>query len=80
MGMGQAAGLAAYIAIDMNLSALREIDGKLVRKAMIDSGVSLDTPSGGYCDIQRIFEGDFVVSPNDMIEIRNKQGENSAIM
>ncbi len=80
MGMGQAAGLAASIAIDLNLNALREIDGKLVRKAMIESGVSLDTPPGGYWERQRTFEGDLVVSPNDMIEIRNKQGENSAIM
>jgi len=75
MGMGQAAGLGASIFIDKGLGALRELDGRLVRQAMIDSGVNLNNPPGGYWELLRNFEGDLVVSPSDMIEIRNKKGE-----
>lgn len=79
MGMGQAAGLGASIFIDEKVGALRELDGGLVRKAMIESGVALDNPPGGYWEHQRNFKGNFVVSPSDMIEIRNEKGENSVI-
>jgi len=80
MGMGQAAGLGASIFIDEKLGALRELDGRLVRQAMIEAGVGLDNPPGGYWEKQRNFKGNFVVSPSDMIEIRNETGENSVIM
>jgi hypothetical protein len=72
MGMGQAAGLGATLAVDQRVSALRELDGKLVRQAMIDNGVALDKLPGGYWEQQRTLKGDFVVSSVDMIEIRSK--------
>jgi hypothetical protein len=75
MGMGQAAGLGASLVIDQKLDAIRELDGKLVRQAMIDNGVALDKLPGGYWKLQRKSEGDLVVSAADMIEIRNQKGE-----
>jgi hypothetical protein len=74
MGMGQAAGLGASLVIDQKLDAIRELDGKLVRQAMIDNGVALDKLPGGYWKLQRKSEGDLVVSAADMIEIRNQKG------
>jgi hypothetical protein len=38
MGMGQAAGLAASLVLNQKLGAVRDLDGKLVRKAMIENG------------------------------------------
>jgi len=72
MGMGQAAALGAALVIDKKLDAIRELDGKLVRQAMIDNGVALDKLPGGYWEYQRTLEGDFAVSSADMIEIRGK--------
>jgi len=79
MGMGQAAGLGAAMFVDSDLSAVRELDGRLVRAAMITNGVALDAFPGGYWEHQRTFKGTLVVSPSDMIEIRNEEGENSLI-
>jgi hypothetical protein len=73
MGMGQAAALGAALVIDQKLDAIRELDGKLVRRAMIDNGVALDKLPGGYWEQQRMLKGDFAVSAADMIEIREKK-------
>jgi hypothetical protein len=74
MGMGQAAALGASLAIDQKLDAIRQLDGKLVRQAMINSGVALDKSPGGYWEAQRNREGDLAVSASDMIEIRKRKG------
>lgn len=79
MGMGQAAGLGAALYLDQGLNALRDLDGRLVRQAMIDHGVNLNEAPGGYWEVQRTFKGNLVVSPSDMIEIRNEKGENSVV-
>jgi hypothetical protein len=72
MGMGQAAALGATLYIDQKLNALRELDGKLVRQAMISNGVALDKLPGGYWEQQRTMKGELAVSAADMIEIRGK--------
>jgi hypothetical protein len=73
MGMGQAAGLGASLVINQKLDAIRELDGKLVRQAMIDNGVALDKLPGGYWEHLRTLEGNLAVSAADMIEIRNEK-------
>jgi hypothetical protein len=73
MGMGQAAALGAALVIDQKLDAIRELDGKLVRQAMIHNGVALDKLPGGYWEQQRTLKGDFAVSAADMVEIREKK-------
>lgn len=80
MGMGQAAGLGASLFVDQNLNAARDIDGKLVRQAMIESGVALDKAPSGYWEHQRTFKGSLVVSPADMIEIRADDGKTATMM
>lgn len=80
MGMGQAAGLAASMFIDQGLGAIRELDGKLVRQAMIDSGVKLNELPGGYWKTLREFEGEMFVAGSDWVQIRNSKGENPTIM
>ena len=47
MGMGQAAGIGCSMFIDKKLSAIRELDGVLVRNRMIELGVGLDHAPGG---------------------------------
>lgn len=75
MGMGQAAALGGSLFIDQRLGALRELDGGLVRKAMIANGVKLDQPPGGYWETLRNFDGELRVSPGDMIEIYDEAGK-----
>jgi len=79
MGMGQAAALGAALVIDQKLDAIRELDGRLVRQAMIANGVALDKLPGGYWEHQRKLKGDLAVSCADMIEIRNKKNINYII-
>jgi hypothetical protein len=47
MSTGQAAGIAAELCLKKKLSP-RELDGRLVRQAMIDDGVPLDKAPDGY--------------------------------
>jgi hypothetical protein len=47
MSTGQAAGLAAKICLEKGVRP-RDLDGKLVRQAMIESGVPLDKAPDGY--------------------------------
>ncbi|MBR5731237.1 MAG: FAD-dependent oxidoreductase [Firmicutes bacterium] len=75
MGMGQAAGYGASLFIDQKLDAIRDLDGRLVRQMMIDNGVDLNNPPGGYWKVIREFEGEVVVSAADMCEIRNSKGQ-----
>lgn len=80
MGMGQAAGLAASLYIDQKLNAVRDLDGKQVRQALINEGVKLDELPGGYWKVLREFEGELFVSGTDWVQIRNEKGENPTIM
>ena len=75
MGMGQATGLAASLFIDQKLNAIRDLDGRQVRQAMIDHGVKLDEAPGGYWKTMREAEGELVVSGADMIQIIRPNGE-----
>lgn len=68
MSTGQAAGLAASMALDENVSP-REIDGKTVRKRLIDEGVALDKAPGGYWEDIRENDGRIVVTPSDAAKI-----------
>jgi hypothetical protein len=47
MSTGQAAGIAASLCLQRGISP-RELDGTLVRRAMIDAGVPLDRAPDGY--------------------------------
>jgi len=73
MGMGQAAGLGASLVLDQKLDAIRLLDGKQVRQAMIKNGVALDKLPGGYWESMRARRGELAVSASDMIEIRDKK-------
>ncbi len=68
MSTGQAAGLAAAMAIDMKVRP-RDIDGTLVRKRLIEEGVPLDKAPGGYWKEVREQTGKTVVTPSDAAKI-----------
>ena len=74
MGMGQAAGTGAAIAIDRGVTALRELDGALVRQDMIRQGVKLDEAPGGYWKMIREFDGEVFINGGDMADLRDKDG------
>jgi hypothetical protein len=74
MGMGQAAGTGAAIAIDRGIAALRELDGALVRQDMIRQGVKLDEAPGGYWKMIREFDGEVFINGGDMADLRDKDG------
>lgn len=65
---GQAAGLAAAMAIDDKVRP-RDIDGKLVRKRLIEEGVALDKAPGGYWKELMEESGRIVVTPSDAAKI-----------
>ena len=68
MGTGHAAGVAASMIFGKKLS-FRELDGKLVRKVMIEEeGVPLDKPFGGYWGYMHNRRGELTVSDKgDMV-------------
>lgn len=68
MSTGQADGLAASMALDAKTSP-REIDGKIVRKRLIDEGVALDKAPGGYWNEVREQDGPIVVTTSDAAKI-----------
>ncbi len=68
MGTGQAAGLAASVAIDRKLSP-RELDGSEIRELLIKEGVELDKPCDGYWEELRNQEGELVINKGDAISI-----------
>ena len=75
MGMGQAAGTAASMAIDKNLSAIRDLDGRLVRQQLIADGISLNEAPGGYWKMLREAEGTVEVAAGDMACIFDANGK-----
>ncbi len=66
MGTGQAAGLAAAVAIEEGISP-RDIDGKRIRALLVEDGVDLDEAPDGYWKELRDMEADFVVNSGDFI-------------
>ncbi|NLN07858.1 MAG: FAD-dependent oxidoreductase [Firmicutes bacterium] len=74
MGTGQAAGIAAALCLEKGITP-RELDGRLVRQAMIADGVPLDQELTGHWAKVREFEGDYVVLAGDFIGIRQPDGK-----
>lgn len=68
MGTGQAAGIAAAMAIKENIRP-RDIDGKVVRRKMIEAGVKLDEPCDGPWAALRETEGEYVINRGDFVII-----------
>lgn len=74
MSTGQAAGIAAGLCLQHGITP-RELDGKLVRKTMIDQGVPLDEPpSGHWADVKKHLKGEFVVVPGDFAAVMTPDG------
>lgn len=79
MSTGQAAGLAAKICLEKGIKP-RELDGKLVRRAMIDDGVPLDkAPDGYWAYLAEVAKDDmkkheFVRLRGDMVGVRLPDG------
>ncbi|MBN1189113.1 MAG: FAD-dependent oxidoreductase [Dehalococcoidales bacterium] len=79
MTTGQAAGLAASMCVKDGLIP-RTLDGKLVRKAMIDQGVPLDKEFTGFWadmkkEVRDLKGGDFVVLPGDFAAMLSPDGK-----
>ena len=80
MSMGQAAGLAAKMCLRDGIRP-RDIDGKLVRQAMIDDGVPLDkTPDGYWAYLAEAASGDegkhqYIRIRGDMVGVRLPDGK-----
>lgn len=68
MSTGQAAGLAAAMSLESGKRP-RDIDGKLVRKRLIEEGVALDKAPGGYWKEVREQQGRIVVTPLDAAKV-----------
>lgn len=68
MSTGQAAGLAAAMALETGTRP-RDIDGKLVRKRLIEEGVALDKAPGGYWKEVREQDGRIIITPSDAAKI-----------
>ncbi len=66
MGTGHAAGLAASIAVNEHLRP-RDISGKRLREMLIEEGVELDKPTEGRWKQLRDMEGEFFITPGDMV-------------
>jgi hypothetical protein len=66
MSTGQAAGLAAALCVRGGVVP-RKLDGKLVRKTLIEQGIPLDKEPDGHWSAVRKFKGEHVVVPGDFI-------------
>ena len=73
MSTGQAAGIAAAMCVKDGV-APGDLDGRLVRKAMIEQGVPLDKEPDGHWAAAKEIEGEFVVGPGDFIMFKTPQG------
>ncbi len=74
MSTGQAAAIAAGLCIKNGISP-RELDGKLVRKAMIDQGIPLDKePGGHWSEVKKTLKGEFVILPGDFAGVKTPDG------
>jgi hypothetical protein len=78
MTTGQAAGLAAYLCLK-DKTIPRQLDGKLVRKAMIDQGIPLNEEPGGFWasvrqEIKEV-KGESVILPGDFGGVLTPDGK-----
>ena len=74
MSTGQAVAVAATLC-SKDGSTPRELDGKLVRKTMIEQGVPLDEePGGHWAAVKKEMKGEFVVTPGDSIAVLTPDG------
>ena len=69
MGTGHAAGLAATIAVTEKVRP-RDIDGKRIRKLLIEEGVPLDHAPDGYWAEIAATKGEIFINPGDMAIIK----------
>lgn len=76
MGTGQAAGLAASLAVERNLSP-RELDGAEIRTLLISDGVDLDKPCDGYWQELRDMDCDFSINGGDFLTCIPKESSAS---
>jgi hypothetical protein len=74
MSMGQAAGTAAALCAKGNV-APRTLKGTLVREALIQQGVALDQPPGGFWETLRSMPGKIEVASADFAVIVNETGQ-----
>jgi hypothetical protein len=78
MSTGQAAGTAAVLCLKER-SSPRDLDGKMVRKALIEQGVPLDQEFGGYWGTMKRnakeVKGEFVVTPGDFVGVLTPEGK-----
>ena len=68
MSMGQAAGHAAAIAVERQLTA-RDVDGKELRALLVKEGARLDQPPQGWWEEVRNQKGEYFVNSADVIAI-----------
>jgi hypothetical protein len=74
MSTGQAAGIAAASCLKDGITP-RELDGRRVRKAMVEEGIPLDeAPGGHWAAIKKELKGDFVVMPGDFVGVLTADG------
>jgi hypothetical protein len=66
MGTGQAAGLAACIAVKEKVRP-RDIDGRRVRKLLVEAGVDLDSPCDGHWKELAEMDSKFIINWGDEI-------------
>jgi hypothetical protein len=74
MSTGQAAAIAAALCVK-GAVAPKDLDGKLVRTAMIEQGVPLDEePGGHWAAIKKELKGEYVVLPGDFAGVMTSDG------
>ena len=73
MSTGQAAGIAAALCLKDGILP-RQLDGKIVRKKMIEQGIALDKGSDEHWDSVKELKGEFLVLPGDFIGILTSEG------
>jgi hypothetical protein len=73
MSTGQASGIAAALCIKNGLIP-RKLDGRIVRKTMIEQGVPLDKEPDGHWAAVKKLEGEYVVGPGDFAWIKTPDG------
>jgi hypothetical protein len=74
MSTGQACAIAAAMCIKSGVIP-RDLDGKLVRKAMIDRGIPLDEePGGHWAAVKKELKGEYVILPGDFAGVLTSEG------
>ena len=73
MSTGQAAGIAASLCLKDGIKP-RKLDGKTVRKKMIEQGVPLDKEPDGHWAEAKKLKGEYTVGPGDFIWIQTPEG------